>query len=235
MDVRTAEESGSDRAGKKSTPSISYHFSTGVLRQRPECEQQQFGGSVANMKRKVDIENWIRKAHFQFFSKFEEPYYGVCVTMNCSAAYQFAKRNGLSFFLYCLHRSRSAAQTIEPFKHRIEMGEVFLYDQIDAGSTIARSNGTFGYGHIIYCESLEEFLDGANREVERVRSSSDLTRTTADNIIRYSALPWIDFTSISHARMFSIPDSCPRISFGKMTESAGRRSMPVSIHVHHAF
>jgi chloramphenicol O-acetyltransferase type A len=145
------------------------------------------------MERKVDIENWVRKAHFQFFSKFEEPYYGVCVNMNCSAAYQFAKRNSLSFLLYCLYRSLSAAQTIEPFKHRIEQGEVFLHERIDAGSTIARSNGTFGYGHIIYRESLEEFLEGANREVERVRSSSDLTRTTADNIIRYSALPWIDF------------------------------------------
>jgi chloramphenicol O-acetyltransferase type A len=61
-----------------------------------------------------------------------------------------------------------------------------------------------------------------------------LTRNTAENVIRYSALPWLDFTSLSHARMFSLPDSCPRISFGKMTEKGGGRSMPVAIHVNHA-
>jgi hypothetical protein len=105
---------------------------------------------------------------------------------------------------------------------------------VDAGSTIARSNGTFGYGHILYHESLADFLEGANRGVARVRSANDLNRATATNIIRYSALPWIDFTSISHARMFSLPDSSPWISFSKMTETGGRRSMPVSIHVHHA-
>ncbi len=186
------------------------------------------------MKRKVDIDSWIRKPHFEFFNAFEEPYYGVCINIDCTAAYRFAKDNGHSVFLYFMYQSLSAAQKIEPFKYRVEGDEVFIYDQIDAGSTIARSNGTFGYGHILYRENLQEFLSDANLVVERVRAASDLTRTTAPNVIRYSALPWIDFTSISHARMFSRPDSCPFISFGKMTEAAGRKSMPVSIHVHHA-
>lgn len=185
------------------------------------------------MRRKVDLETWVRRAHFEFFSVFEEPYYGVCVNVDCTAAYSFAKRNGFSFFLYYLYRSLSAAQVVEPFRYRTEQGEVFIYDKIDAGSAIDRSNGTFGYGHIIYHEDLNQFLEDAKREVERVRNSSDLTRTTAGNVIRYSPLPWIDFTSLSHARMFTVPDSCPRISFGKMTESGGKRSMPVSIHVHH--
>jgi len=186
------------------------------------------------MKRKLDIDNWIRKPHFEFFKTFEEPYHGVSVNVDCSAAHQFAKRGGFSVFLYYLYQSLSAAQRIEPFKYRIEQDQVFLHDRIDAGSTIARSDGTFGYGHFLYQESLEGFLEGAKREVARVRGSSDLTRNSAENVIRYSALPWIDFTSLLHARMFSVADSCPRISFGKMTEKDGRRSMPVSIHVHHA-
>jgi chloramphenicol O-acetyltransferase type A len=159
------------------------------------------------VRRKLDLETWVRRAHFEFFSAFEEPYYGVCVNVDCTAAYSFAKRNGFSFFLYYLYRSLSAAQVVEPFRYRAEQGEVFIYDRIDAGSAIDRSNGTFGYGHILYHEDL--------------------------NVIRYSPLPWIDFTSLSHARMFTVPDSCPRISFGKMTENGGKRSMPVSIHVHH--
>lgn len=186
------------------------------------------------MKHKVDLQSWVRKAHFQFFSAFEEPFYGVCVNIDCSAAYRFAKHDGYSVFLYFLYLSLTAAQRSENFRYRIEKDEVFLHDRIDAASTIARSNGTFGYGHITYRENLEEFLESANREVTRVSGLSDLTPNSASNVILYSALPWIDFTSLSHARMFSIPDSSPRICFGKMTENAGKRSMPISIHVHHA-
>lgn len=47
-------------------------------------------------------------------------------------------------------------------------------------------------------------------------------------------MPWLDFTSVSHARHFKFEDSCPKISFGKMTGEGEDRIMPVSIHVHHA-
>jgi hypothetical protein len=67
-----------------------------------------------------------------------------------------------------------------------------------------------------------------------VRQRDDIERYPEANLIRYSVLPWFDFTSISHARDFAHEDSAPRITFGKITETDGRRTMPVSIHVHHA-
>jgi chloramphenicol O-acetyltransferase type A len=67
-----------------------------------------------------------------------------------------------------------------------------------------------------------------------VRARNDLERYPEADLIRYSTLPWFDFTSISHARDFAHEDSAPRITFGKMTEADGRRTMPASIHVHHA-
>jgi chloramphenicol O-acetyltransferase type A len=39
----------------------------------------------------------------------------------------------------------------------------------------------------------------------------------------------VDKLYLSHA---AFPDSCPKISFGKMTVSK-KRTMPMSIHVHH--
>lgn len=186
------------------------------------------------MKQQLDIDTWERREHFNFFRNFDEPFYGVCVSVDCTEAYRFAKENKISFFLYSLYQCLTAAKQVEPFKYRMEGDEVFIYDQIDAGSTIARPNGTFGYGHILYADDLETFLAGANEEVKRVQTSTDLIRTTASNIIRFSSLPWIDFTSISHARMFSFKDSVPSISFGKITGNNGKRTMPMSVHVHHA-
>jgi chloramphenicol O-acetyltransferase type A len=186
------------------------------------------------VKQTVDLRTWARREHFEFFSTFEEPYYGVCVKVDCTAAYAFAKREGMSFFLYYLYQTLVAAQRVEAFRLRIEDGGVVMYDKVDGGSTVGRADGTFGYGYFPFTDDLKEFMEAGRLEVERVRGGAGLQRTPRGDILRCSALPWLDFTSISHARRFSAGDSCPWISFGKMTEQAGRRSMPVSVHVNHA-
>jgi len=187
------------------------------------------------MKQKLDLDTWPRKEHFLFFKQFDEPFYGVTVAMDCTAAYAFAKEKKVSFFLYTIYLALTAAQKTKEFTYRIEGDEVYIHDQIDGGSTVGRENGTFGFGSFPYSPSFDEFMVTANKEVEEVQKANDLVRSDATNIIRFSSLPWIDFTSISHARMFGIEDSCPKISFGKITvHENGRRSIPVSIHVHHA-
>ena len=186
------------------------------------------------MKHKIDIDNWIRKDHFNFFNQFEEPYYGATVIIDCTIAYQTAKQKGVSFFLYYLYQSLVASQLIDAFKLRIEGNEVYQYDQNDAGSTISRADGTFGFGDFIYYPNFGDFYNEARKVVQQVETESGLLFSPAENVIRYSALPWINFTSLSHARMFAFKDSCPKISFGKMTANGELRSMPVSIHVHHA-
>jgi chloramphenicol O-acetyltransferase type A len=188
------------------------------------------------MRQKFDTSTWARKAHFEFFQKFEDPVYGVCVTIDCTAAYKFAKEKGVSFYLYTLYNALAAANCLEPFKLRIVGDEAFIYDRIDAASTIGRPNGTFGFSYIDYDPTFAKFMVAAKIKVERVQARNDLELANKDNIIRFSSLPWIDFTSLSHARMFAADkeDSCPSISFGKMTEKDGKRTMPMSVHVHHA-
>jgi chloramphenicol O-acetyltransferase type A len=187
------------------------------------------------MKQKVNIDTWARKEHFNFFKNFEEPFHSVVVNVDCTTAYRFAKENGASFFLYYLHKSLTAINDLDPFKYRIYGDDVILYDQINAGPTIGRSNGTFGFSYVDFHPSFHEFVIGAKKEIERVQNTTTLfAEKLDDDIVHYSAMPWINFTSLSHARSFSFPDSCPKISFGKMTENNGSRTMPVSIHAHHA-
>jgi chloramphenicol O-acetyltransferase type A len=192
--------------------------------------QEKFG--VA--RHTIDLETWERRALFELFGAFSEPYHGVCIRVDCTATYKYAKEHSRSVFLSLLHRSLVAAQQVENFRTRIVDGAVWRYDQINGGSAVGRPNGTIGFAHYQYRERIAEFVDEAFVEVERVRQREDLERYPDANLIRYSTLPWLDFTSISHARNFSQEDSAPRITFGKITEVDGRRTMPVSIHVHHA-
>ncbi|HEY0068040.1 MAG TPA: chloramphenicol acetyltransferase [Flavisolibacter sp.] len=187
------------------------------------------------MNRKLDIDQWARRDHFNFFRQFEEPFFGVCVNIDCTAAYQKAKESNTSFFLYYLYQSLAAANAIEPFRYRIKNDEVLVYDRVNASPTINRPDGTFGFSYMDYYESLEEFIGYAQQEIARVQGSTGLIPAiSGENVIHYSSIPWINFTQLSHARSFSFKDSCPKISFGRMTEENGRRTMPVSIHVHHA-
>jgi chloramphenicol O-acetyltransferase type A len=189
--------------------------------------------SIVQRRQQIDLEKWERRALFSFFHAFSEPFHGVCLRVDCTATYNFAKSEGLSVFLSLLHRSLVAAQQIENFRTRIVDGAVWRYEVVNGGSAVGRPNGTIGFAHYPYREHIAEFVSEASVEVERVRQRDDVERPENANLIRYSTLPWFDFTSISHARDFSHEDSAPRITFGKITETAGRRTMPVSIHVHH--
>lgn len=187
------------------------------------------------MQRILNTETWYRREHFQFFKKFEEPFFGVTVGLDCTLAYQRAKEKGTSFFLFYLHRSLVAANEIEPFRYRIQENAVIVYDTVHASPTINRPDGSFGFGYMDFYEEEERFYEAAKKEIERVQISKGLIpAVSGENVIHYSALPWLNFTAISHARAFSHNDSIPKITFGKMTEDAGRRIMPLSIHVHHA-
>jgi chloramphenicol O-acetyltransferase type A len=187
------------------------------------------------MKQRLDLNTWERKDHYQFFKQFDEPFFGVCVQVDVTKAYQQAKEQGLSFFLYYLYNSLAAANAIEPFRYRIKEEEVWVFDEVHASPTINRPNGTFGFAYFDYTPDFKNFITAAGEEINRVQSTAGLIpAVSGENVIHYSSLPWINFTSISHARSFSFPDSCPKISFGKMTEEGGKRLMPMSVHVHHA-
>ncbi|UII33829.1 chloramphenicol acetyltransferase [Fulvivirga ulvae] len=187
------------------------------------------------MKTYLDIDKWERKDHFSFFKGFDEPFFGVTVEIDCSAAYAEAKRNGVSFFLYYLHKALVAANEIEAFKYRIEGNRVARYETVNASPTVPRPNGTFGFSYMEYKPVFSDFYATAIKEMERVSKETTLVPATSnENVIHFSALPWIKFTSVSHARHYAMSDSIPKISFGKVYESEGMKLMPVSIHVNHA-
>ena len=79
-------------------------------------------------------------------------------------------------------------------------------------------------------------MAGARAEIAAVQASAGLRlseQTGRTDLIHFSALPWVRFTGFTHARSFSHPDSCPKISVGQTYAEGGATLMPVSINVHH--
>jgi chloramphenicol O-acetyltransferase type A len=186
------------------------------------------------VKSYLNIDHWPRKNHFHFFKGFTEPFFGIVADVDCTEGYRYAKQKGVSFFLYYLHKSLAAANEIESFRYRIEGEKVACYDVINAGPTVPRPDGTFGFSEIIFKKDFEEFYPLALAEMKRVSGETTLVTGKKENVIYYSAIPWIKFTSVSHARHYDISDSIPKISFGKIYTENEKRMIPVSVHVHHA-
>ena len=163
----------------------------------------------------LDLDSWKRKEHFLFFKEFE---------------------NGWSFFLFYLHTALVSINEHEPFRYRWVDDEIRIYDIIHASSTIIREDETFGFSFIPYQKSFEDFVPGALKEIARVQAESGLNpEVSGQNVVHFSAIPWLSFTSLSHARKLSYQDSIPKISFGKLIkEKTGTIKLPVSIHVNHA-
>ena len=187
-------------------------------------------------KRIIDIDGWNRKDYYAFFGNMPDPFFGLTVKVDFSNCYRKAKAEGKSFFLYSLHGILKALNSIPEFRYRIENGHVVQYDYVGASPTIAREDGSFGFAYFDWYDDLNQFVEAATAEIERVKNASGLSineNEGRNDIIYFTSVPWVDFTSIKHAGGHQPGDSIPEIAVGKLHEENGRMMMSVSVEVNH--
>ncbi len=187
------------------------------------------------MKTEINLDTWKRKSHFEFFMTMDEPFYGLTVEVDVTKAYKKAKELNTSFFIYYLYATLKTMNQLPAFKLRIDNGKVFQHDRIDASSTILKENETFGFSHIIYHNDIEIFKKSVQKEINRVQQTNTLLTKDdyGDNIIHFSAIPWVNFTALTHARSFKYTDSSPKVSIGKMIDKKGKKFFNVALFAHH--
>jgi chloramphenicol O-acetyltransferase type A len=184
----------------------------------------------------VDIKSWNRKEHYEFFSKYDDPYFGIVTEIDCTKAYEISKKNNFSFFAYYLHQSILAVNQVDELKFRIVDGKVVMFENIHAAATIGRADGTFGFSFINFSHDFKTFNSELKEEINNVQTSKGLRvneNAKRHDAIHYSTLPWHKFTGLTHSRNFSNKDSVPKITFGKIFTVENRKMLPISITAHH--
>ena len=184
----------------------------------------------------IDLQSWNRKEHFEFFSKMASPYFGIVTKVDCTNAYNFAKESAISFFAHYLHRSMIAVNSVDELKYRILEGKVVSFDKINAGATIGRDDGTFGFIFINFSDNFETFNNDLQDEIEAVKNSSGLRLNNDDikkDLIRHSTIPWNSFSGLLHPTNLDPSESVPKITFGKFQTKKDKKYLPVSIEAHH--
>jgi chloramphenicol O-acetyltransferase type A len=186
--------------------------------------------------KKIDIDSWNRKEHYNFFSNMKSPFFGIVSRVDCTISYENAKKNKISFFADYFYKSMKAVNSIKEFKYRIIDNQVYEFDIIHAGSTVIREDGTFGFMYVEFQDDFDKFSSDIKKEILKVKNSKGLCISNDElnkNLIRHSVLPWLYFTSILHPTNFDKIESVPKIVFGKFIEENGRKFMPVSVEAHH--
>ena len=190
---------------------------------------------MSRIEKLIDKEHWNRKEHFEHFSAFDDPFFGITVNVDCTNTYTQAKERKTSFSLLVLHRIITAACKIEEFRYRIEGNEVVCYESLIPEATVARTDHTFSFATFEYDVDENIFIQKAKAEIERLQNSTGLNinGTFHPNAIHYSAVPWLTFTDMKHPTNMRSGDSVPKISTGKFFLEKERLLIPVSITCHH--
>jgi len=189
------------------------------------------------MPRPLDLDRWKRRQHFEFYRGYEQPFFNLCAEVDVSAlAEACAAPGGPSFFIATLYLSLAAANEVEELRYRLAGDGVVVHEVIHGGSTVLRPDETFVFAYFDFDPDFGRFHAHAQQVLEEVRRGPAVLKPRPDRVdlIHYSVIPWVSFTSFAHARTHRPGDSVPKIVFGRHHEAGGRRSMPVSVEVHHA-
>ena len=184
----------------------------------------------------LDLESWPRRQHFEHFRRYDNPWFNLCADVDVTALLDWCRTSGRSFFAVSLWHSLAVANEIQEFRYRIRGDGVVVHPVIHGGSTVLLPDETFRFAYYDYSPDMNRFVAHVADVLERVKSEAGGLdpQDDRDDLIHYSVIPWVAFTSFSHARRWGTDDAVPKIVFGKHREVGDRRLMPVSVEVHHA-
>ncbi len=187
-------------------------------------------------KKKIELESWKRRDTYLFYKSFSNPCWQISTNINVTHFYKDCKKNKKSLFLHSLFGVTKAANNIVNFRYRFYNGSPVEWDYVFPGSTILYDNDTFGFCYFDYYNREQIFVDEAEKKLKKQMLKRDfIPDVKCNNIIFFSIVPWISFTSIQHAKDNKGDDSIPKVVIGKVHKEGDNYLMPVSIEAHHAF
>jgi chloramphenicol O-acetyltransferase type A len=190
----------------------------------------------ARTHRYLDTEVWSRRHLFQLFKDYDQPFFNLCAEVEITPLLDFARSQDFSSFITYHFLSLKTANEVEPFRYRLRGDRVLVHERVDAGAIVLLADETFTFVYFDFAEDFGDFHARARATIESARAEPPRLDAHADrdDLIYHSVIPWVSFTSISHARDSKRQNGIPKISFGKYRDVGGRIVMPVSVEVHHA-
>ncbi|MBT9457099.1 MAG: hypothetical protein IV097_10810 [Burkholderiaceae bacterium] len=190
----------------------------------------------------LDLERWPRRNTFEHFRRLGNPFFSLCGRVEVGPMLARVRQlPGATPFLAYHHAALRAVHAVEAFRYRLEAGpeglRVRLHEVVHAGAAVLREDQTLGFTQLRFDPDFGRFVELAKPVLEAAKrpDQTELGDTPDDlALVHMTTIPWLSFTSFSHARPMDGIDSVPKLAFGAFAREGDRTWMPVSVDVHHA-
>jgi chloramphenicol O-acetyltransferase type A len=182
-----------------------------------------------------DMQQWLRRDHFEFFNTFNHPHFNMCANVDISNLHTYSKERGVSSTVAILYVISRAANAIPEFRYRMLDGNVVEYETVSPSFTILVKADLFGFCFIDYNPEFTAFAARAANAIAEARDNPTLKDPPdRQDLLYMTAIPWVSFTSFTHPMRLHPSDYIPRFAWGKYYQDGGNLKMPLSVQGHHA-
>jgi len=185
----------------------------------------------------LDTSTWPRRDAFEYFRGFDKPYFNVCTRLDVAPLKAtLAARGGGSLMLAYYFIALRLANEQEPFRLRLEGGRVRVHEVVHGATTVLRDDESFAFAYIDHDTDFARFAQRSAAVIAALRDPQAAFEPRVDEagMLHFTTLPWVHFTSFSHARNWGREDSVPKLAFGRIAADGPHQWLPLSVEVHHA-
>lgn len=184
--------------------------------------------------KKIDIDHWKRKKHYEFYKDYTFPHFSITVQIEITDLIPYIKQHHIAFFPTFLYLFMKAMNDFDEFKYRIRGNEVVLHDSITPSYTVLNQEELYVFCTTEYDSDYDRFYDSVTKDIKLAKTDDRLEDLPGrDNLVFVSSVPWNTYTQMTHPIDSNHPDSFPRITFGKYYMESNIIKIPFTIFVHH--
>ncbi|TLV23092.1 CatA-like O-acetyltransferase [Klebsiella indica] len=181
--------------------------------------------------RVIDKQNWPRKDHFDFYRRFANPAFNLCVPIAAQRLYDCAKDRNVSFFQLALYALMRAVNGVPQLKQRRSGDDIIEYDELAVMTSVM--TGQEGFRQV-WCDNADDFATFSRVATPKIEAAKHTSPAplivTGENYFCASCLPWLHFSAITHAEYY-VGAAVPALTWGKLKNGI----IPVAGKFNHAF
>ena len=182
----------------------------------------------------IDMENYKRRAHFEYFSSLPYPYAGITVNIDVTDALQYSRTKKHSFYLTILHAAALAADGVDEFRQRIRDDQIIEYSECPTSHVELLEDSSYCYCTLHHHMDLEEYFTQAEKIRKACRENGINEDAEVESAYFVSVVPWLHYTAMIQP-VAGGKESNPRLTWGRYdVNENGRFIMPFSVLANHA-
>ena len=183
--------------------------------------------------KKIDLNNWDRLSHYNFFKDYEIPHLSVTNELDVTKFVEYIKTKKIDFFKASMYVVLRSINEVENFRYRVLDGDVVLFDKVGSGFTFMKKPPGYCNCYVDYNPNQKEFLENLMKITQN--DENILMPHDGLDVVYMSFLPWGKFTSVTNPYRNPKEDTIPRILWNNAYKEGDRYKINFSVQAHHSF